>query len=71
MAWKGESIHDAILSQLTSPPTGKRILKLASTVNPDGSLATLKYYDENNSLLFTLTFTWNSDGSFVIIRTDA
>jgi hypothetical protein len=53
-------IHDAIISSIVSPPTGKKITKNAFTWNTDGTLATLRAYD-GNDLLFTLTFTWNPD----------
>jgi hypothetical protein len=58
--WGGESIHNAILSQIASAPLGKKITKFAFTWNPDGTLQTLKFYD-GSELLFTLTFTWNAD----------
>jgi hypothetical protein len=65
--WGGESIHNAILSQLTSAPLGKKITKFAFTWNPDSTLATLKaYYGEE--LLFTLTFSWNADGTLVQVE---
>jgi len=60
--WGGEAIHDAILSQLTSAPTGKKITKMAFTWTADGKVETLKAYD-GAELLFTLTFTWNVDGT--------
>ena len=59
--WGGESIHNAILSQLTSAPLGKKITKFAFTWNLDGTLQTLKVYN-GGELLFTLTFTWNAQG---------
>jgi hypothetical protein len=61
--WGGESIHDAILSALTSAPSGKKIAKYAFTWNGDGTVATIKAYDGSDALLFTLAFTWNDDGS--------
>jgi hypothetical protein len=65
--WGGESIHNAILSQLTSAPLGKKITKFTFTWNPDGTLQTLKFYD-GSELLFTLTFTWNADGTLVQVE---
>jgi hypothetical protein len=65
--WAGESIHDAILSQLASAPLGKKITKLVGTQNPDGTIATIKAY-QDTELLFTLTFTWTADG-WIITRT--
>ena len=56
-----KAIHSA-LSQIAAPPSGKRITKLAFGWNPDKTLATLKAYD-GETLLFTLTFSWNADGS--------
>jgi hypothetical protein len=61
--WGGESIHNAVLSQLTSAPSGKKIAKFAFTWNADGTVATIKAYDGDGNLLFTLTFTWNADGT--------
>jgi len=61
--WAGESIHNAILSQLTSAPIGKKIAKFAFTWNADGTVSTIKVYDPDGNLLFTLTFSWNADGS--------
>jgi len=61
--WAGESIHNAILSQLASAPLGKKITQLAFTWMPGGTAPeTIKYYD-GAELLFTLTFTWNVDGT--------
>jgi hypothetical protein len=65
--WGGESIHNAILSQLTSAPLGKKITKFAFTWNPDGTLQTLKVYN-GDELLFTLTFTWNADGTLAQVE---
>lgn len=65
-----KAIHSA-LSQITAPPSGKRITKLAFTWNSDGTLATLKAH-EDETLLFILSFTWNADGTLKeVIRSDA
>jgi hypothetical protein len=56
-----KAIHSALMN-LTCPPPGRRLTKLAFTWNPDGTLATLKTYD-GADLLFTLIFTWSGDGS--------
>jgi len=64
MAYK--RIHDAIISSIVSPPTGKKITKNAFGWNTDGTLDTLKAYD-GEELLFTLTFTWNPDGALMEI----
>jgi hypothetical protein len=61
--WGGESIHDAILSALTSAPTGKKIAKYAFTWNAGGQVDTIKAYDSGGALLFTLTFSWNADST--------
>jgi len=55
------AIHSA-LSNLMAPPPGKKFTKLAFTWNLEGTLATLKAYD-NAELLFSLVFTWNLDGT--------
>jgi hypothetical protein len=65
--WGGEAIHDAVLGQLTSAPTGKKIAKLTFTWNGDGTIASLQAYDSGNTLLFTLTFTWNGDGTLQVV----
>jgi hypothetical protein len=57
--WAGESIHNAVLSQLASAPIGKKITKLSFTWNADGTVQTLKAY-QGEELLFTLTFTYSS-----------
>jgi hypothetical protein len=66
--WGGESIHDAVLSQLTSAPTGKKIAKFSFTWNADGTVATITAYDSNNNLLFTLTFSYSSGNLQDIVR---
>jgi hypothetical protein len=55
------AIHSALMD-VSCPPPGRKITKLAFTWNVDGTLATLKAYD-GTDLLFTLAFTWNLDGS--------
>jgi hypothetical protein len=68
LAWAGESIHNAILSGLTSAPLGKKVTKIQGTYS-GGMLETIKFY-QDTELLFTLTFTWNADGTFQsVIRT--
>jgi len=52
----------AALSDLMAPPKDKKITKLAFTWYVGGSLETLKAYD-GAELLFTLTFSWNADGT--------
>jgi hypothetical protein len=65
-----EAIHSALL-QIAAPPPGKRITKLGFTWNPNGTLASLKYYD-GETLLFTLTFSWNPEGTLKeVARSDA
>ena len=56
-----KAIHSA-LNNLACPPSGTKITKHEFTWNSDGSLATLKAFDDAD-LLFTLTYTWNSDGT--------
>jgi len=56
-----KAIHSALMD-LMAPAPGKKITKLAFTWYADGTLETLKVYDEAQ-LLFTLTFTWNADGT--------
>lgn len=56
-----KAIHDAILSGLTAVPEGKKITKQAFTY-ANGTVETIRFYD-GAELLFTLTFTWNADGT--------
>ncbi len=56
-----KAIHSALMN-LTAPPPGRKLTKAAFSWNLDGTLATLKAY-EDVDLLFTLTFSWNVDGS--------
>lgn len=55
------AIHSA-LSDLMAPPPGKKITKLAFTWTAGGNVETIKTYD-GTELLFTLTFSWNVDGT--------
>jgi len=55
------AIHSA-LNDLSAPPPGKKITKLAFTWTAAGNIETMKAYD-GVELLFTLTFTWNVDGT--------
>jgi len=65
-----KAIHSAS-SGLMAPPSGKRLTKVEFTWNPSGTLATLKAY-ESTTLLFTLSFSWNADGSLKEVnRNDA
>jgi hypothetical protein len=59
--WAGESIHNAILSGLTSAPLGKKVTKIEFTYS-GGNISTIKF-SQDTELLFTLTFTWNGDGT--------
>jgi beta-mannanase len=56
-----KAIHSALMN-LTFPPPGRKLTKLAFTWNADGTLATLQAYD-GADLLFTLAFTWNVEGT--------
>ena len=55
------AIHSALMN-LTCPPAGKKLSKIGFGCNVDGTLASLNAYD-GAELLFTLTFTWNLDGT--------
>jgi len=52
----------AALSDIMAPPKDKKVTKVAFTWYADKTLETLKAYD-GADLLFTLTFTWNGDGT--------
>jgi len=65
-----KAIHSA-LSQIASPPSGRRITKLGFMWNSEKTLARLEAYD-GETLLFTLTFSWNTDGTLKeVTRSDA
>jgi hypothetical protein len=66
--WGGEAIHDAILSAISSAPTGKKIVKFSFTWNADGTVATIKAYDSSDNLLFTLTFSYSLGNLQDIVR---
>jgi hypothetical protein len=53
------AIHSALMD-ITCPPPGKKVTKLAFNWNTDGTLASMRFYDKTD-LLFTLSFCWNSD----------
>jgi len=53
----------AALSGIMAPPKDKKVTKVAFTWYGDKTLETLKAYD-GGELLFTLTFTWNGDGTW-------
>ncbi len=55
------AIHSA-LNGIMAPPSGKRVTKLAFTWNSDCSVSTLTAF-EGEEQLFTLTFTWNPEGT--------
>jgi hypothetical protein len=60
------AIHSA-LSGLMAPPPGKKITKLGFTWTAGGNVETIKAYD-GVDLLFTLTFTWNDDGTLAQVE---
>lgn len=55
-----KAIHSA-LSDLTAPPPGKKITKMAFSWNLDGTVSAIRYYD-GVELLFTLSLTWDLSG---------
>lgn len=57
-----KAIHSALRDLMAIPP-GKKITKLAGTWTIGGQIETIKAYD-GAELLFTLTFTWNADGTW-------
>jgi hypothetical protein len=54
------AIHSA-LSDLTAPPPGKKITKMAFSWNPDGTVSAIRAYD-GAELLFALSLTWDVSG---------
>ena len=52
----------AALSDIMAPPKDKKVTKYAFTWTAGGLLETLKAYD-GAELLFTLTFSWNVEGT--------
>lgn len=63
--WGGESIHDAILSDLTSAPSGSKVNQISFTYNADGSINAIQFF-QGSTLLFTLTLAYSA-GSVVSI----
>ena len=56
-----KALHDSMQNLMAVPP-GKKMTQVAFTYNADKDIETLKAYD-GDELLFTLTFTWNVDGT--------
>ena len=56
-----KAIHSALMS-IASPPSGRKITKLAFTWNLNGTVATITAYDGADAI-FSLAFTWNGDGT--------
>ena len=52
----------AALANIMAPPKDKKVTKYAFTWTAGGLLETLRAYDAAD-LIFTLTFTWNVDGT--------
>jgi hypothetical protein len=55
------AIHSALMN-LTAPPPGRKLTRVAFSWNVEGTLASLRAFD-GVDLLFTLTFTWNVEGT--------
>jgi hypothetical protein len=58
-----QKIRSLLAGGLTAPPVGKVIAKITASYS-GGNLSTLVYKDASDMTLFTLTFSWNSDGSW-------
>jgi hypothetical protein len=56
------AIHSA-LSDLDFAPPGHRITKKGPAIWLNGMMTSMPFY-EGATLLFTITFTWNIDGTF-------
>lgn len=66
-----QKIRSTLLSEFMRAPLGKKITKMAFTWTAGGNVETLKCYD-GSTLLFTLTFDWNEDGTLKeVARSDA
>jgi hypothetical protein len=57
-----QKIRALLSSDLMHVDPGKKITKNAFTWTAGGNIETLKAYD-GADLLYTLTFTWNGDGT--------
>lgn len=58
-----QKIRSGLFADLMRVPPGKQIARFDFTWRPDGTLETLKAYGAGDELLFTLTFSWNIDGT--------
>lgn len=56
-------IQSATFQGLTRVPPGKQVNEIKLTWNLNGTLATWTAQDADGNTLFTLTFTWNPDGT--------
>jgi len=56
-----EAIHSS-LNDLMAPPKGNKVTKIEFTWTASAQVETLSAFD-GAALLFTLTFTWNEDGT--------
>jgi hypothetical protein len=56
------AIHSA-LANLDFAPPGHKITKKGPAVWTNGMMTSMPYY-EGATLLFTISFTWNIDGTF-------
>ena len=62
---------DELTQVLTEVPIGTKIRKMEFGVDADGNTAYIKYFDETQVLVFTLTFSNAGavDSTWTIIRT--
>jgi hypothetical protein len=58
----------SVLSGLTDPPAGKKVMRLESTRNADDTVATVIFKDGEGSTLFTLTFSYSGGNWTSIVR---
>ena len=64
----GLAKDSSVLSELTSAPTNKKVMKVEFTWNADVTLATAVYKDSAGVTLFTLTFNYSGGNLTGIVR---
>jgi hypothetical protein len=64
----GLAKDSSVLSELTSAPANKKVMKVEFTWNADVTLATAVYKDSAGVTLFTLTFNYSGGNLTGIVR---
>ena len=66
-----EKLIEALTGTISYPPPGSQITKIEIGQDADGNVKTMKYFDKNNKLIFTLTYSnaGSVASSYTITRT--